>query len=424
MTASHASRYAETYAAWQRDPEAYWGEIAKGIEWIKPPQQIFDAKAGIYGRWFPDASCNTCFNALDRHVRDGRAEQTALIYDSPVTGTKASFTYAEMLDEVSTLAAVLQDQGVGKGDRVIIYMPMIPEAAFAMLACARIGAVHSVVFGGFAAASELATRIDDATPKLIMTATCGIEPTRVVEPTSRCSTLRSTSPRTSPTACVVLQRPQVDASMHVPAATRTGARSSPRRAQRPQGRLRPSPRPTRSTCSTPPARRGAPRAWCATMAGTWWRMLVATMTQLYDVRPGEVMFWAASDVGWVVGHSAISSMRRCSRAATSILYEGKPVGTPDPGAFWRVISEYKAVAMFTAPTAFSAIRKEDPQATYLKNYDLSQFRTLFLAGERADPGYAEMGRAMCSRYRWSTIGGRPRPAPAWSAIPSASASCR
>ena len=206
MTASHASRYAQTYAAWQRAPEAYWAEIAQGIEWIKPPEKIFDAEAGIYGRWFPDASCNTCFNALDRHVRDGRAEQTALIYDSPVTGTKANFTYAQMLDEVSTLAAVLQDQGVGKGDRVILYMPMIPEAAFAMLACARIGAVHSVVFGGFAA-KELATRIDDATPKLIMTATCGIEPTRVVEYMPLLDAAIDLA-KHKPDACIVLQRPR------------------------------------------------------------------------------------------------------------------------------------------------------------------------------------------------------------------------
>ncbi|WP_332682041.1 AMP-binding protein, partial [Bosea sp. (in: a-proteobacteria)] len=213
MTASHASRYSETYSAWRRDPESYWREIARGIEWIRPPQQIFDGEAGIYGHWFPDASCNTCFNALDRHVRDGRGEQAALIYDSPVTGTKASYSYAEMLDEVATLAAVLQELGVGKGDRVIVYMPMIPEAAFAMLACARIGAVHSVVFGGFAA-KELATRIDDARPKVILTASCGIEPSRIVEYKPLLDGAIELASH-KPDACLVLQRPQADASMQV-----------------------------------------------------------------------------------------------------------------------------------------------------------------------------------------------------------------
>lgn len=380
MTASHASRYAQIYAAWQRDPEAYWAEVAKGIEWIKSPQQIFDASAGIYGRWFPDASCNTCFNALDRHVRDGRAEQTALIYDSPVTGTKASFTYAEMLDEVSTLAVVLQDQGVGKGDRVIIYMPMIPEAAFAMLACARIGAIHSVVFGGFAA-KELATRIDDATPKLIMTATCGIEPARVVEYKPLLDAAIDLAQH-KPDACIVLQRPQVDASMHVSRDKNwrtlvAAARANGRKAGCVEVAATDQLYVLYTSGTT-----GRPKGVVRDNGGHM-VMLLATMTQLYDVRPGEVMF-TASDVGWVVGHSYIV-YGPLIQGATSILYEGKPVGTPDPGAFWRVISEYKAVAMFTAPTAFRAIRKEDPQATFLKNYDLSQFRTLFLAGERADP---------------------------------------
>lgn len=380
MTASHASRYAETYAAWQRDPEGYWAQIAEGIEWIKPPQQIFDASAGIYGRWFPDASCNTCFNALDRHVRDGRAEQTALIYDSPVTGTKASFTYAQMLDEVSTLAAVLQDQGVGKGDRVIIYMPMIPEAAFAMLACARIGAIHSVVFGGFAA-KELATRIDDATPKLIMTATCGIEPTRVVEYKPLLDAAIDLATH-KPDACIVLQRPQVDASMHINRDKNwrtlvAAARANGRKADCVEVAAT-DPLYVLYTSGTTGRPKGVVRDNGGHMV-----MLLATMTQLYDVKPGEVMF-TASDVGWVVGHSYIV-YGPLIQGATSVLYEGKPVGTPDPGAYWRVIAEHKAVAMFTAPTAFRAIRKEDPQAIYLKDYDLSQFRTLFLAGERADP---------------------------------------
>src|SRR6478609_6243931 len=218
MNGSHAAParpaegYYETYARWQADPGAYWLEIAEGIDWIKPPARAFDPEAGIYGRWFPDATCNTCFNALDRHVRDGRGEQVALIHDSPVTGTKASYTYAQMLEEVATLAAVLQDLGVGKGDRVIIYMPMVPEATFAMLACARIGAVHSVVFGGFAA-KELATRIDDAAPKVILTASCGVEPGRIVEYKPLLD-LAITLARHKPAACVVYQRPQIKADMN------------------------------------------------------------------------------------------------------------------------------------------------------------------------------------------------------------------
>ncbi|ODT46504.1 MAG: propionyl-CoA synthetase [Methylobacterium sp. SCN 67-24] len=380
MTASHASRYSETYSAWRRDPEAYWGEIAGGIEWIRPPQRIFDGEAGIYGRWFPDASCNTCFNALDRHVRDGRGEQAALIYDSPVTGTKAAYSYAQMLDEVATLAAVLQEFGVGKGDRVIIYMPMIPEAAFAMLACARIGAVHSVVFGGFAA-KELATRIDDAKPKLILTASCGIEPSRIVEYKPLLDGAIDLASH-KPQACLVLQRPQAEASMHASRdrnwrAMVGAARANGRKAECVEVAAT-DPLYVLYTSGTTGKPKGVVRDNGGHMVA-----LLATMGQLYDIRPGEVMF-TASDVGWVVGHSYIV-YGPLIQGATSILYEGKPVGTPDPGAFWRVISEYKVAAMFTAPTAFRAIRKEDPEAKHLAAYDLSHFRTLFLAGERADP---------------------------------------
>lgn len=389
MTASHASRYSETYSAWRRDPEAYWREIARGIEWIRPPQKIFDAKAGIYGHWFPDASCNTCFNALDRHVRDGRGEQAALIYDSAVTGTKASYSYAEMLDEVATLAAVLQELGVGKGDRVIVYMPMIPEAAFAMLACARIGAVHSVVFGGFAA-KELATRIDDARPKLILTASCGIEPSRIVEYKPLLDGAIELASH-KPDACLVLQRPQADASMQVRRdrnwrAMVAAARANGRKADCVEVEAT-DPLYVLYTSGTTGRPKGVVRDNGGHMVA-----LLATMDQLYDVRPGEVMF-TASDVGWVVGHSYIV-YGPLLQGATSILYEGKPVGTPDPGAFWRVISEYKVTAMFTAPTAFRAIRKEDPEAKYLAAYDLSHFRTLFLAGERADPDTLKWAEAV------------------------------
>ncbi len=380
MNAPHAHGYAQTYARWQADPDGFWREAAQAIEWIRPPQTIFDPKAGTYGRWFPDATCNTCFNALDRHVRDGRADQTALIHDSPVTGTKASFTYAQMLDEVATLAAVLQELGVGKGDRVIAYMPMIPEAAFAMLACARIGAVHSVVFGGFAS-KELATRIDDARPKVILTASCGIEPARVVEYKPLLDAAIEIAAH-KPDACLVLQRPQADASMH---ATRDRNWRAMVAAARANGRKAPcvevaatDPLYVLYTSGTTGRPKGVVRDNGGHLVALAW-----TMHNLYGVKPGEVMF-TASDVGWVVGHSYIV-YGPLIHGATSVLYEGKPVGTPDPGAFWRVVAEHRAVVMFTAPTAFRAIRKEDPQAKLLASYDLSHFRALYLAGERADP---------------------------------------
>jgi propionyl-CoA synthetase len=380
MNAPHASRYAETYARWQVDPEGFWAQAAQAVDWIKPPKAIFDAAQGAYGRWFPDASCNTCFNALDRHVRDGRGEQAALIYDSPVTGTKATYTYAQMLDEVATLAAVLQDLGVGKGDRVILYMPMIPEAAFAMLACARIGAVHSVVFGGFAA-KELATRIDDATPRLILTATCGVEPSRVVEYKPLLDAAIDLATH-KPETCLVLQRPQADASMHVTRdrnwRTLTAAAKAAGRKADCVEVAATDPLYVLYTSGTTGRPKGVVRDNGGHMVALKW-----TMDNLYDVKPGEVMF-TASDVGWVVGHSYIV-YGPLLQGATTVLYEGKPVGTPDPGAFWRVIAEHKAVALFTAPTAFRAIRKEDPQAKHLAGHDLSQFRALFLAGERADP---------------------------------------
>jgi propionyl-CoA synthetase len=373
-------RYARTYAAWQSDPEDFWRDVAGAIDWIKPPDAIFDGTSGPYGRWFPDATCNTCFNALDRHVRDGRGDQVALIHDSPVTGTKASYTYAQLLDEVATLGAVLQDLGVGKGDRVILYLPMVPEAAFAMLACARIGAVHSVVFGGFAA-KELATRIDDARPKVILTATCGVEPTRVVEYKpllDAAITLAGHKPDT----CVVLQRPQADASMHVSRdrnwrTLTAAARAAGRKADCVEVAAT-DPLYILYTSGTTGRPKGVVRDNGGHMVVLKW-----TMDNLYGVKPGEVMF-TASDVGWVVGHSYIV-YGPLLQGATSVLYEGKPVGTPDAGAFWRVVAEHGVSVLFTAPTAFRAIRKEDPQAKLLAGHDLSKFRALFLAGERADP---------------------------------------
>ena len=405
-SARPSSAYRETYARWQADPDAYWLDIAKGIDWIRPPERAFDPKAGVYGRWFPDATCNTCFNALDRHVRDGRGDQVALIYDSPVTGAKARYTYAQMLDEVATLAAVLQELGVGKGDRVIIYMPMVPEAVFAMLACARIGAVHSVVFGGFAA-KELATRIDDAEPKVVLTATCGIEPTRVVEYKPLLDGAIEMA-RHKPETCVVLQRPQAEASMH---ATRdrnwrtlvAAAKAAGRRADCVEVAAT-DPLYVLYTSGTTGRPKGVVRDHGGHMV-----VLKATMDQLFGVGPGEVMF-TASDIGWVVGHSYIV-YAPLIQGATSVLYEGKPVGTPDPGAFWRVIAEHGVKVLFTAPTAFRAIRKEDPEGSHLAGHDLSRFKALFLAGERADPETLKWAEALLEvpviDHWWQTESGSP-----------------
>jgi propionyl-CoA synthetase len=374
------SSYRQTYDQWRADPQAFWAEAAREISWTRPPEMIFDPDAGVYGRWFPDARCNACFNALDRHVEAGRGDQPALYYDSPVTSAKRTITYRELLAETATLGAVLADFGVVAGDRVLIYMPMIPEAIVAMLACARIGAVHSVVFGGFAA-KELATRIDDAEPKVILTASCGIEPGRVVEYKPLLDLAMGLS-RHKPAHCVVFQRPQIAARMIegrdldwtslVDAAKAAGKRA-----------------PCADLAATDPlyilytsGTTGVPKGVVRDIGG----YLVAlkwSMWAIYNLRPGDT-FWTASDIGWVVGHCYIvygPLLHGCS----SVLYEGKPIGTPDAGAFWRVIQDYKVAAFFTAPTALRAVRKEDPQAALLKTYDITSMHTLFLAGERADP---------------------------------------
>ncbi|MDB5593392.1 MAG: Acetyl-coenzyme synthetase [Hyphomicrobiales bacterium] len=374
------SSYAQVYAAWQKDPSAFWAEAAKAIDWVEPPRQIFDESQGPYGRWFPDATCNTCYNAIDRHVANGRADQVAIIYDSPVTDTKRTLTYADLLAEVSALAVVLQDFGVVKGDRVIVYMPMIPEALVGMLACARIGAVHSVVFGGFAA-KELATRIDDAKPKLVLTTSCGIEPGRVVayKPLLDAAIDMASA---KPDAVLVLPRPQAQAIM-------IEGRDHDWRglvdAAQAQGRSAPcvtvkatDPLYILYTSGTTGIPKGVVRDNGGHMVALAW-----TMKNLYGIEPGEV-FWSASDVGWVVGHSYIV-YAPLLHGATTVVYEGKPIGTPDAGAFWRVIDEYGVVALFTAPTAFRAIRKEDPEAKFLKVHSTKTLRHLFLAGERADP---------------------------------------
>lgn len=372
--------YYEVYQGWKSDPEAFWREAAKDIDWVKAPDVIFDAKAGVYGRWFPDATCNTAYNALDRHADGGRGEQAALIYDSPVTNSKRVFTYTEMRDEVATLAAVIAGLGVGKGDRVIIYMPMVPEAAFAMLACARLGAIHSVVFGGFAP-KELATRIDDCQPRLVMAASCGIETTRVIayKPLlDEAITLSSHKPE----SCLIMQRPQALASMvegrdYDWASSVTAAKAKGDKADC-VTLAATDPLYILYTSGTTGVPKGVVRDNGGHMVALRW-----SMAHHFGIAPGEV-FWAASDVGWVVGHSYIV-YAPLLHGATALLYEGKPVGTPDAGAYWRVIAEHKVVTLFTAPTAFRAIRKEDPQAKLLPHYDLSKFRALFLAGERADP---------------------------------------
>ena len=375
-------RYAEEFRRSVTDPDSFWGEAARAIDWYREPSVILDSSNPPFYRWFSDGELNTCFNALDRHVRDGRGDQDALIYDSPVTGTARRYTYRELLDQVARTAGVLRDIGVTKGDRVVIYMPMIPEAAIAMLACARIGAIHSVVFGGFAA-PELAARIDDAAPKAVLSASCGIEGSRVIEykpMLDRAIELAATKPD----HCVILQRPQAPAAMTSgrdldwaeAVAAASPADCVPVRAIDPLYILY-----TSGTTAKP---KGVVRDNGGHAVALRW-----TMENLYDIKPGEV-FWAASDVGWVVGHSYIVYAPLLA-GCTSILYEGKPVGTPDAGAFWRVISEYGVKALFTAPTAFRVIKKEDPDGELARKYDLSGMKYLFLAGERLDP----------ETYRWA-----------------------
>ncbi|MFT0878052.1 propionyl-CoA synthetase [Rhodopseudomonas sp. G2_2311] len=384
MTIHDKSRYREVHARSLADPEGFWGEVAQSIDWIEPPKKVFDPSLGLYGRWFPGAKVNTCYNALDRHVAGGRADQLALIHDSPLTGTVSKYTYAEMLREVQTLAAIMQDFGVQKGDRVILYMPMVPESMVAMLACARIGAVHSVVFGGFAA-KELATRIEDAKPKLILSASCGIEPGRIVKYKpllDEAIELASVKPE----ACIILKRPQQDCDLkagrdHDWASLREQAMSAGKKADCVAVDAT-DPLYILYTSGTTGKPKGVVRDNGGHLVALKW-----TMENLYGIKPGEV-WWCASDIGWVVGHSYII-YGPLIHGATSIMYEGKPVGTPDAGAFWRVISEHGAVALFTAPTAFRAIRKEDPDGSFIRKYDLSKLRTLFLAGERADPPTVE-----------------------------------
>jgi len=370
------SRFDEVQARSLSDPEGFWGEAAQGLHWEKPWDRVLDDSNPPFYRWFPGGVLNTCYNALDRHADGGRGEQAALIYDSPVTDTIRSYTYRELRDHVARFAGAMAAQGVGKGDRVIIYMPMVPEAAIAMLACARLGAIHSVVFGGFAA-SELATRIDDAKPKMIVSASCGIEPGRVVAYKPLLDkAIELASHKVE--ACIVHQRPVERAEL---IAGRDHDWEEVAAMAEPHDCvpvLATDPLYILYTSGTTGQPKGIVRDNGGHAVALYW-----SMKNIYDVEPGEV-YWAASDVGWVVGHSYIV-YAPLLHGNTTVMYEGKPVGTPDPGAFWRVISQHGISTMFTAPTAFRAIRQQDPEGEHIGRYDLSKFRALFLAGERCDP---------------------------------------
>ena len=396
------SSYNEVYARWLDAPESFWAEMAEGIHWYKKWDKVLDASRPPFYRWFTGGIVNTCYNALDRHVEQGRGNQPALIYDSPVTGTIKSFRYRELLDDVARFAGVLVRQGVQKGDRVIIYMPMVPEAVIAMLACARVGVVHSVVFGGFAA-HELASRINDAQPKLIVSASCGIEADRVV-PYKPLLDKGIEIASVKPEGCIILQRPQQNASM---IAGRDLDWSELMADAKPVDCVpvaATDPLYILYTSGTTGMPKGIVRDNGGHLVALKW-----SMKNIYGVEPGEV-FWTASDVGWVVGHSYIV-YAPLFNGNTTVLYEGKPVGTPDPGAFWRVGSQHSVRVLFTAPTAFRAIKREDPTGDYIRKYDLSCFRTLFLAGERCDPdtllwAKKQLGVAVIDHW-WQTETGWP-----------------
>ncbi|MEL6207302.1 MAG: propionyl-CoA synthetase [Pseudomonadota bacterium] len=377
--------YMDVYEAAKTDPEGFWLAAADGIDWVeRPTRALYGENAPLY-EWFVEARVNTCWNAVDRHVEAGRGAQVAIIHDSPVTGTVHKITYAELRDRVASLAGALRNRGVEKGDRVLIYMPMVPEALEAMLACARLGAIHSVVFGGFAA-HELAVRIDDAQPKCIIAASCGIEPGRVVHYKPLLDAALEQADH-DPAFCVILQReqevaeldPDRDDDWHGFQAGVEPADCVPVEGNHPAYILY-----TSGTTGQP---KGVVRPTAGHLVALNW-----TMKNIYDMNPGEV-FWAASDVGWVVGHSYIC-YAPLIHGNTTIVFEGKPVGTPDAGTFWRVIQDHKVKCLFTAPTAFRAIKREDPKGEMVKSYDISSLESLFLAGERADPDTIKWAEAM------------------------------
>jgi len=370
------SKFAEIHQRSIENAAEFWAEAAAGIDWDTPWDRVLDDSNPPIYRWFPGGRLNTCYNALDRHVENGRGDQAAIIYDSPVTDSQRRISYSELRDEVAVFAGVLASNGVNLGDRVIIYMPMIPEAIVAVLACARLGAVHSVVFGGFAP-NELATRIDDAEPKAIVSASCGIEPTRTIEYKPLLDQALAMSTH-QPERCIVLQRPQLEAQLTAPMDLdwqEAVAAATPHDCVMVDAT---DPLYLLYTSGTTGQPKGIVRDNGGHAVALHW-----TMKNIYDVDPGEV-YWAASDIGWVVGHSYII-YGPLLHGNTTILYEGKPVGTPDPGAFWRVVSEHGVNCMFTAPTAFRAIRQQDPDGDHIEKYDLGSLRTLFLAGERCDP---------------------------------------
>ncbi|MBC6416429.1 MAG: propionyl-CoA synthetase [Rhodospirillales bacterium] len=368
--------YKEVYETWRQDPEAFWMAAAEEVDWIRKPTRALDDSEAPFYRWFADGSCNTCWNAVDRHVASGRGEQTAIIHDSPISGRQTKITYQALQSQVARLAGALAARGVVKGDRVIVYMPMVPEALVAMLACARIGAVHSVVFGGFAA-HELAVRIDDATPKAILAGSCGLEPGRTVAYKPLLDAAIDQA-KHKPDFCIILQRPQLAAGMiegrdldwqeAVAAAEEVDCV--------PVGGA--DPLYILYTSGTTGQPKGVVRHNGGHMVALIW-----SMKYLYGVGPGEV-YWAASDVGWVVGHSYIC-YAPLLMGCTTVVFEGKPVGTPDAGVFWRMIEEHGISVLFTAPTALRAIKRDDPEGACIKQYDLSAMKALFLAGERADP---------------------------------------
>ena len=425
MTTS--SQFDQIYQASIDQPETFWAEQAENVFWYKKWDQVLDTSDAPHYRWFVGGQTNACYNAVDRHVEAGRGDQDAIIYDSPVTGAKARLSYADLLDRVSKFASVLLSRGIKQGDRVIIYMPMIPEAAIAMLACARIGAIHSVVFGGFAA-KELAVRIDDAKASLIVAASCGIEPGRVIEYMPLLNKAIDLAEH-KPAGCVVFQREQALAELTVDRDTEW---------QTAEAEAKPcdcvpveatDPLYILYTSGTTGQPKGVVRDTGGSIVSLQW-----TMKNIYNVNPGEV-YWAASDVGWVVGHSYIV-YGPLFAGNTTIIFEGKPVGTPDPGTFWRIIDEYKVSALFTAPTAFRAIKKEDPNGEHIGKHDISSLKALFLAGERTDPAtlewaeqklgipvidhwwQTETGWSICANClgieKLPVVSGSPtRPAPGW-----------
>ncbi|AHF86207.1 acyl-CoA synthetase [Rhizobium leguminosarum bv. trifolii WSM1689] len=396
--------YHQAYTAWKRDPEAFWREAASDMDWFKPAERVFSPNDGVYGRWFSEAETNTCHNCLDRHVAAGRGGETAVIFDSAMNGEKRRFTYDEVLREVMAIAAALVERGIGKGDRVILYMPMVPEAVFSMLACARIGAVHSVVFGGFAA-SELAARIDDCCAKLVITASCGLEPGRIVAYKPLVDQAIAIA-RSKPEHCLVLQRPELradlvsgrDQDFEVVVAQHRGHEIAcvSVKATDPLYILY-----TSGTTGQP---KGVVRDNGGHMVALNW-----SMRNIYGLKPGEV-FWTASDIGWVVGHSYIVYAPLLS-GVTTLIFAGKPVGTPDAGTFWRIVSEYQVRVLFTAPTAFRAIRREDGDGELMRQYPMPDLRALFLAGERADPETLKWAERMLGipviDHWWQTETGWP-----------------